>query len=422
MSALASAPPVSPLAALLAAGGARSVYQPVVRLPERRVVAYEALARGPVGSALESPGALFAAAGAEGLVPELDWACRMAALRGALDGGIDPSTALLVNVEPDVLDADVPEADAPLLRRAEDRLTLIAEITERRLADRPAELLRAVAALRRRGWGFALDDVGADWRSVALMPFLRPDLVKLDMRLVQEPFGAEAAAVVRAVRAYAEASGAEILAEGIETEEHEARALSWGATLGQGWLYGRPEPLPAVPVTGAAAAGRLLAHPTPVGVRTPAQVAEDAGVSFQVAPKGALLAHSIAMERRARFDPDPVVVLGTFQSARHFTAATARRYERLAERSAFVGAFGIGLADTPAPGVRGARLEANEQLAGEWNVVVVGPHHAAALIARDLGDGGPDLERRYAHTLVEDRELVLRAARALMLRIVGAAG
>jgi EAL domain-containing protein/diguanylate cyclase/two-component system sensory protein len=345
----------------------------------------------------------------------------MAALRGALDGAIDPATALLVNVEPDVLDTAVPDADAPLLPRAEDRLTLIAEITERRLADRPAELLRAVAALRRRGWGFALDDVGADWRSVALMPFLRPDLVKLDMRLVHEPFGAAAAAVVRAVRAYADASGAEVLAEGIETEEHEARALSWGATLGQGWLYGRPEPLPAVPVPGAAA-GRLVAHPTPVGTRTPAQVAEDAGARFDVAPKGALLAHSIAMERRAHVDVDPVVVLGTFQSARHFTPATARRYARLAERSAFVGAFGVGLGDAPAAGVRGASLLANEQLAGEWNVVVVGPHHAAALIARDLGDGGPDLARRYAHTLVEDRELVLRAARALMLRIVGAAG
>jgi hypothetical protein len=54
--------------------------------------------------------------------------------------------------------------------------------------------------------------------------------------------------------------------------------------------------------------------------------------------------------------------------------------------------------------------------------VVVGPHHAAALIARDLGDGCPDHERRYAHTPVEDRELVMRAARALMLGIVGAAG
>jgi len=414
--------PTGAVAALLASRGPRALYQPVVRLPERRVVAYEALARGPVGSPLESPAAMFSAAGAESLVAELDWACRMAAMGGALDGRLDRATALLVNVEPDVLDADVPAVEAPLLARAEEGLTLIAEITERRLADRPAELLHAVAALRRRGWGFALDDVGADWRSVALMPFLRPDLVKLDMRLVQEPFDAEAAAVVRAVRSYADASGAEVLAEGIETEEHEARALSWGATLGQGWLYGRPEPLPTVPVDGAARAGGLVAGFAPVGTRTPAQVAERAGVRFDVAPKGALLAHSIAMERRAQLDPDPVVILGTFQSARHFTAATARRYARLAERSAFVGAFGVGLSDAPAAGVRGASLFANEQLAGEWNVVVVGPHHAAALIARDLGDGGPDLERRYAHTLIEDRELVLRAARALMLRIVGATG
>jgi EAL domain-containing protein (putative c-di-GMP-specific phosphodiesterase class I) len=422
MSSLATARPVAPIAALLSNGTARSVYQPVVHLPERRVVAYEALARGPVGSPLESPAAMFSAAAAEGLIPELDWACRMAAMGGAVDGRLDPGTALLVNVEPDVLDAEVPAAAAPLLRFAEGELTLIAEITERRLADRPAELLRAVATLRERGWGFALDDVGADWRSVALMPFLRPDVVKLDMRLVQEPFDADAAAIVRAVRAYAAASGAAVLAEGIETEEHEQRALAWGATLGQGWLYGRPEPLPAVPVTGAGARGHLVTRLPSDGARTPGQVAEDAGVHFDVAPKGALLAHSIAMECRALADPDPVVVLGCFQSARHFTSATASRYAQLAARSAFVGAFGIGLDDAPAAGVRGARLHVNEQLAGEWNVIVVGPHQAAALIARDLGDTGADRERRFAHTLIEDRELVLRAARALMLRIAGAVG
>src|SRR3954471_6799463 len=59
------------------------------------------------------------------------------------------------------------------------------------------------------------------------------------------------------------------------------------------------------------------------------------------------------------------VILGAFQSARHFTPATARRYARLVERSAFVGAFGNGLSDAPAAGVRGASLHADEQLAGE---------------------------------------------------------
>jgi EAL domain-containing protein (putative c-di-GMP-specific phosphodiesterase class I) len=419
MSALASpSTTASPLADILAAGGVRSVYQPVVALPDRRVVAYEALARGPVGSPLESPGALFGVAAAEGATADLDRACRAAAVDGAL-GALDPSTALLVNVEPDVLDP-VSDVSAPALERAAGELTVIAEITERRLTHRPAELLRAVAALRRRGWGFALDDVGADWRSIALMPFLRPDVVKLDMRLVQEPFGAEAAAVVRAVRAYADETGAAVLAEGIETEEHERRALSWGATLGQGWFYGRPAALPAVPVVGGVAGGGLVTAVAPVGTRTPAQVAQAAGAAFSVAPKGALLAHSIAIEHRALADPDPVVALGCFQSARHFTPATARRYTRLARRSAFVGAFGTGLDDAPVEGVRGASLHTNEALAGEWNVIVVGPHQAAALIAVDLRDGGADMERRFAYTLIEDRDLVLRAARSLMLRITGA--
>ena len=139
-----------------------------------------------------------------------------------------------------------------------------------------------------------------------------------------------------------------------------------------------------------------------------------------MAPKGALLAHSIALEHRALADPDPVVAFGCFQSARHFTPATARRYARLARRSAFVGAFGAGLDDVPVAGVRGASLRVNEDLAGEWNVIVVGPHQAAALIAVDLGDGGEDMQRRFAYALIEDRDLVLRAARSLMLRITGA--
>jgi EAL domain-containing protein (putative c-di-GMP-specific phosphodiesterase class I) len=415
----AAAPPQALLADLLATGGPRAVYQPIVTIPDRRVVAHEALARGPVGSPLEMPGALFGTAAREGLLGDLEMACRAAAMRGALESGMGRSAALLLNTEPDLLDAPVPARDVPVVERAERELTLVAEITERRIADRPAELLRAVTDLRSRGWGLALDDVGADWRSVALMSFLRPDVVKLDMRIVQEPFGAEAAAVVRAVRAYAQASGALVLAEGIETEEHERRALSWGATLGQGWLYGRPGELPEQRLAGEVRSSGLVTPFAASAGMTPAEVMEAAGARFDVAPKDALLAHSIAIERRALADSEPVVVLGTFQSARHFTPATARRYERLAQRSAFVGAFGVGMEHEPATGVRGATLGENEALAGEWDVVVVGPHTAAALIARDLGDTGPDRERRFAHTLVEDRELVLQAARSLMLRIAG---
>ena len=42
---------------------------------------------------------------------------------------------------------------------------------------------------------------------------------------------------------------------------------------------------------------------------------------------------------------------------------------------------------------------------------------AGALIARDVGDDGPDADRRFDVVVTYDRELVLTAARALMARI-----
>ncbi len=68
-------------------------------------------------------------------------------------------------------------------------------MTERALANKPAELLRVVEDIRAQGWGIALDDVGADWRSLALMPFIRPDVIKLDMHLVQVPLDVTGALV-----------------------------------------------------------------------------------------------------------------------------------------------------------------------------------------------------------------------------------
>ena len=61
----------------------RSVFQPIVDLDTGSVVAYEALARGPQGP-LEDPGRLFAAAREQGLLAELDEACRAAAFRSGV--------------------------------------------------------------------------------------------------------------------------------------------------------------------------------------------------------------------------------------------------------------------------------------------------------------------------------------------------
>jgi EAL domain-containing protein (putative c-di-GMP-specific phosphodiesterase class I) len=394
-------------------GLVHAVYQPIVDLDSGEVVAYEALARGPAGSPLERPDRLFAAAAELGATAELDWACHAAALRGALEAGL--GATLFVNVEPSRLAEPVPAWAAPLLARAEAELDVVIELTERALTDRPAELLARVERLRGLGVGIALDDVGADRRSLALMPFVGPEVIKLDLRLVQDNPTPAIAAIVHAVNAESERSGALLLAEGIETPEQREIARALGARYGQGWLFGRPGPLPPSPT----ARGVRIAVPRP-----PAPVAASPFevVSARQRPrrgaKRLLLAISRHLEAQVAAQGEAAVVLASFQEARHFTAATAGRYAGLAGHAAFVGALGVGLPEEPAPGVRGAALGAGDAVRDEWNVVVVAPHFAAAFVARDLGDPGfADMARRFDFCLTYDRALAVEAARALLARI-----
>jgi EAL domain-containing protein (putative c-di-GMP-specific phosphodiesterase class I) len=398
---------------LLAGTAVHSVYQPIVELDSGSVVAYEALVRGPRGSSLESPDRLFAAARGAGLLSELDAACQGAALRGARDGGLQDPWTLFVNLEPAATGASLLATSDS----AAGGFRIVVELTERALVADPPRLLELVARIRARGWGIAVDDVGADRDSLALLPVLRPDVVKLDLRLVQQRPTGEVAEIVCAVNAEAERSGSVVLAEGIETDEHLQIALSLGATLGQGWLLGRPEGLPGalpgfagMPVAIAAdrADPAALVSPFALGcaVRPP-----------RAARKALLIEVSKHLERQAMRAGESAVILSTFQDASFFTTATRERYSRLVERAAFVGVLAEGMPAEPLPGVRGCVLDPDDALKGEWDIAVVGPHFAASLVARDLGDDGPDGERRFEFVLSHDRTLAIQVAAALLARV-----
>jgi EAL domain-containing protein (putative c-di-GMP-specific phosphodiesterase class I) len=309
--------------------GVHAVYQPIVHLDGGEVVAYEALARGPRGSQLETPGELFAFARDQGRLAELDLACRVAALHGAIDGGLRAPGALFINVEPEVPG----DGGSQTAGHVPGELEIFFEVTERALTLRPAELLKAVERVRRAGFGIALDDVGADRRSLALLPLLRPDVVKLDMTLIQNHPSRLSGEVMNGVCAYAEQTGAVIVAEGVEEERHLVAARSLGASLAQGWLFGRPGPLPAEP--------RVVRSPVTLGL-------------------------------------SPRV-----------TAASP------------------------------VALAPDDEVVGEWDVAVLGPHYAGALVARDVGDPGHDRDRRFEFVLTFDRELVIDVAASLIDRVSG---
>lgn len=390
-----------------------SVYQPIVDLDTGRIVAYEALARGPHGTGLASPDALFAAGDECNLTFELDWVCRASALQGALDAGLGTSTQLFVNVEPASLRSFRPAEFDAVAALARSTLNIVVEITERAIVSDPAALIKALVRIRAAGMGVAIDDVGADPASLALLPFVEPDVIKLDMRLVRQHTDSEIASIIGAVRADAERRGAIILAEGIETKEHLQRAFVFGARLGQGWLYGRPGPLPRA--TGNATstdAPALVQGVTPPVPVTPWSIVAEWS-QRRTTTKRLLLPMSHHVEQRA-LAGDPCVVLSAFQNARHFTSATVRRYESLSLCRSMVGAIAAGMPARPASGVRGGSIPSDHPLAGEWTVTVVGPHDAAALIARDCGDTGSDFNRRFEYVVTHDRATVIAAARSLM--------
>ena len=392
------------------------VFQPLVDLRTHQVIAYEALSRGPAGSPMQRPDVLFEAARDLGRVNELDWVCRAVALEAALEAKLSQGITLFMNVEPDVLGSPVPDDLKFVQRMAERSLRVILEVTERALTVRPAELLRALEWARERWWGVALDDVGANPDSLALMPFVKPDVIKLDFRFLHEQPSAELDRIMEVVHAESARTGAVILAEGIETEENLAQALALGSTMGQGWYFGRPGPLPqklerplhAVPMRKVPPASAL---PTPFEVVAPA-----GGV--QRGTKAELLKLTRGLEKRAAtLSEPPPVVLSALQSAKNFSGETEKTYFDLTKTSAFVGVAGLDMPRHPAAGVRGVALRPHDPLAEQWVVVVLSPVFYGALVAKDLGEKVSDADRRFDYVMTTDRDTVVAVADTLMRRM-----
>ena len=409
------------LTTILSRRSVRAAYQPIVDLETGETVAFEALARGPEGSPLENPAALFGTARACGRLAELDALCRQRAVQGMLEANLPRELLLFVNVEPASMALGSADRNRTIGGADEDddgegagRLRIVMEITEQALTSRPAELLALVQRCRSRGWGVALDDVGSDSRALGLISLIEPDVFKLDLRLVQARATAEIAAVVAGVEAQAERTGTMILAEGIETDEHVDLARGMGARLGQGWFFGRPGPLPSLMPSVARTID--LAGSNLEARRSPFEIAASIR-PVRRATKSLLSAMSQHLENEALGLGTKAAVFSTFQHVRNFTPRTRARYSLLAQDTAFVGVLAANMTPAPVRGVWGARLAEDDPVRSEWDIAVVGPHFAAALVSRDLGDTGDDDKRRFDYVITYDRDIVVEVARSLMGRL-----
>lgn len=394
--------------------GLAPLFQPIVSLPSRSTVGFEALARWPRQPQL-GPQEVFAYAAATQQVTELDRVCIDRSIDAALRGGLREGALLGVNSEP--ASDYTGRADSELIRRGHEKFALLFELTERNLLRHLPTLLRKIAALRADGIAIALDDVGDNPESLALLDIVSPEVIKLANKLIQDPPSIDTAKTGAAIMAHRERRGALIVAEGIETEAHLEQAMAWGATLGQGFLFGKPSPLlPYAPtetwsLPPLRTGGHALFHsPFDAVAGNPAT---------GTAKKPTLLAISRYLEEQARHSTDTPMVLTALQDGANFGLPTRRRYAALAATSPLVAVFGANLTPDQPAGMRIVTHDATDALSSQWVVVTLGPHTAAALVARERGGQGAvrDEDREFDFVVTHDRAVITAAASALLNRI-----
>jgi EAL domain-containing protein (putative c-di-GMP-specific phosphodiesterase class I) len=219
-----------------------TMFQPIFEMPEREVVGFEALSRGPAGTYFEQAENLFGFTERAGLLGEVEQLCTERALDAARR--LPNGATVFLNLSATGL--DFLESGQ---RQLSDRVRasglrperVVVEITERTYADDPVQLRDMLAALRRLGFRIAIDDMGTGYSSLHAVADLKPDFIKLDQMLVRdlarEPIKRN---LVSAILGFARTSESRVIAEGVECADDVESLEDLGVTLQQGFYLGQP--------------------------------------------------------------------------------------------------------------------------------------------------------------------------------------
>lgn len=233
------------------------VFQPIVEIGTGRLVEYECLFRPNMPMLPQSITAIVHAAIDTERSVELDAFIIRAIL--ARTGDLhaqrakrgEPALRIAINLTPASLLDPQFEAKALAELAAQAGLSprqITVECTEQQAVPDVVPLVKRVKALRRLGFGFAVDDAGAGYASFALIASLRPSVIKIDREIVHGIARDTARqALVEAFVSFGRRIGARLLAEGIERRADLAMLSALGVDLGQGYLIGRPSADPAAP-------------------------------------------------------------------------------------------------------------------------------------------------------------------------------
>jgi len=216
------------------------VFQPIVDLADLDVVGFEALTRFR-GRPHRGPEWWYAEAEAVGLRTGLELLAARAAMNHLTD--LPPGTYLAINASPTTVMAG---SFAESIQRCCPG-SLVLELTEHAAIEDYEAIAKPLGRIREMGVRLAIDDAGAGFATFKHILRLAPDIIKLDMTLIrhiqQNP---TQRALVASLVSFADRVGADLTAEGIESQAQLSVLRDLGVPFGQGYLLGMPDAEPSV--------------------------------------------------------------------------------------------------------------------------------------------------------------------------------
>lgn len=222
------------------------VYQPVVCLSNHDIVKAEALIRWehPKRGSI-SPATFIPIAEETGLINSIgEWVFQQAVLQVKDWRAIAPNFQVSINTSPVQYQSDSINPNAWHQYLAQHRVpnqALIIELTETLLLESNESILNVLSEFRAHGTPVALDDFGTGYSSLSYLKKFDIDFLKIDRSFVDN-LGDDSkdAALCQAIITMASSLGMEVIAEGIETNEHRALLTELQCGYGQGYLFSKP--------------------------------------------------------------------------------------------------------------------------------------------------------------------------------------
>ena len=224
-----------------------SMYQPLVSVADRKIVAYECLMRARDSGLSIGAGKLAEAARVMGMTHELDAAAWRSGIRTGAQLA-QQGYKLFVNFTPSSISElkfGLQEAVATCREHGVPFENLVFEVTEGEQVRDIHQLERIISSYRAEGAKVALDDLGSGYSSILHLADLLPDYVKLDQGLVHGAHDDYVRSVLlKGITDAAHELGIAVVAEGVETEEDLKFCIAIDADLVQGYYLARPAETP----------------------------------------------------------------------------------------------------------------------------------------------------------------------------------